>query len=278
MVEQWLRDTGLRSAPLVVKPPKSFGTDDVHMIRAGQDWRPVFDGILGRINIGGCRNEAVLVQEFAPGTEYIIDSYSVDGRHGLVDVCRYTKATRGDRIGIYDCVDFLPVSDPVVGPIRSYTWQVLDALGVRNGAAHTEVMLTPDGPHLLEVGVRLAGAAHQDLTRLATDDSQLDRTVRHWLDGAFRESYQLMRRVRIAFLSAPRAGFWRNAEIFVPAAELKTVHTVRIAYRTGEHVPETTDLFSTLGHVIFVGKDMTQLEADYQLVKEMERDLLVDPG
>jgi biotin carboxylase len=277
VAQQWLRGTGLENAPLVLKPPKSFGTDDVHLVLPGGDWRAVFGGILGRVNIGGQRNEAVLVQEFAAGTEYIVDSYSVGGRHGLVDLCRYTKASRGDRIGIYDCVDFLPPDDPAAGPLREYTWRVLDALGLRNGAAHSEVMMTAEGPRLLEVGARLAGAVHQELTRLATDDSQLDRTVRHWLDGAFRDSYQLLRHVRIAFLSAPRTGILRNPQVFDQAAALRTVHAVRVPHSSGDRVPETTDLFNTLGHVIFVGKDLTELHSDYRAVKEMEANLEVDP-
>lgn len=278
VAQQWLRDTGLGEERLVVKPPKSFGTDNVHLVLPGQDWRAPFAAILGQVNVAGQRNEAVLLQEFASGTEYIVDSYSVRGRHGLVDVCRYTKASRGDRIGIYDCVDFLPPGDPAVAPLQDYTWQVLDALGIRNGAAHSEVMLTADGPRLLEVGARFAGAAHQELTRLATDDSQLDRTVRHWLDGAFRDSYELLRHVRIAFLSAPRAGILRNVEVFDSAAGLRTVHAARVPHSSGDRVPETTDLFSTLGHVIFVGKQMAELEADYRAVKKMESNLRVDPG
>jgi len=66
-----------------------------------------FDQILGKINLVGQRNDAVVVEEFAEGTEYLIDSYSVDGKHGLVDVCRYNKVQRGDSIGVYDLVNFI---------------------------------------------------------------------------------------------------------------------------------------------------------------------------
>ena len=106
-VAAWLRATGLDRAALVLKPTKSAGTDNVHVVAAGEDWRPFFDLIYGQVNDLFIRNDAVLVQEFAAGTEYLVDSYSVDGVHALVDVCRYTKLQRGDLIGIYDLVDFL---------------------------------------------------------------------------------------------------------------------------------------------------------------------------
>jgi hypothetical protein len=83
----------------------------------------------------GLVNTAVLVQEYAEGTEYLVDSYSVDGRHELVDVCRYTKISRGDKIGIYRRIDFLEAGHPEVLAIWPYTQQVLDAVGSVSGAA-----------------------------------------------------------------------------------------------------------------------------------------------
>src|SRR4029450_9890186 len=118
---------------------------------AGQAWRPYFDQIYGTVNDLAIRNDAVLVQEFAEGTEYLVDSYSVDGRHGLVDVCRYTKVQRGDRIGIYDLVDFIEPDHPETLAVWPYIQRVLDAVGIRNGCAHTEVILTADGPRFLEI-------------------------------------------------------------------------------------------------------------------------------
>ncbi len=153
------RAEGLAGGRFVVKPPKSGSTDDVHLIEPGEDWHPVFDHIYGKINHSGFRNEAVLVQEYAEGTEYLVDSYSVDGRHGLVEVCRYTKSRRANRIGIYDRVEFLPPDHPDVAEVWPYVQDVLDALGLRNGPGHSEVMLTKDGPRLMETAARPAGSA-----------------------------------------------------------------------------------------------------------------------
>ena len=176
-IDRWLTDTGLDTARVVVKPPKSAATDDVHIVDKGKDWRPLFEQIHGKVNEFGLRNDAVLVQEYADGPEFLIDSYSVDGRHGLVDVCRYTKVQRGDRIGIYDLVDFIEPDHPDVLATWPYARQVLDAVGIRNGCCHTEVILTAAGPRLLEVGARPAGGGHQMISELATGSNHLIRTV-----------------------------------------------------------------------------------------------------
>src|ERR687887_371958 len=142
VIDQWRAATGLDRSRIGVKPPKSAATDNVHFVPEGRDWRPLFGQIYGLMNEFGLRNEAVLVEEYAEGNEYLVDSYSVDGRHGLVDVCRYTKVQKGDRIGIYDLVDFLPPDHPDVLQLWPYVQQVLDATGIRNGCCHTEVIIT----------------------------------------------------------------------------------------------------------------------------------------
>jgi biotin carboxylase len=276
-IDAWLRATGLAGRPLVVKPPKSAGTDNVHVVPAGRPWRPFFDQIYGTVNDLGIRNDAVLVQEFADGVEYLVDSYSVDGRHGLVDVCRYTKLRRGDLIGIYDLVDFLAPDDPVVHTIWPYVRRVLDAVGLRNGCGHTEVIVTADGPRLIEVGARPAGGGHQMITKLATGTNHILRTVAHRVHGEFQDGYRLMRHVCSVVVNAPHAGVWRNAEIFADVASLPTYHVERFYFGTGDRVPAPAGFASFLGWVVLASTDRAAMEADYRHIKDLERRIEVDP-
>ncbi|CAM5613475.1 hypothetical protein SRIMM317S_01611 [Streptomyces rimosus subsp. rimosus] len=173
----WLRENGLEGQALVLKPRCSGGTDGVHKVEAGEDWRPSFRRLLGSVNMFDLTNDSIVIQEFAPGTEFVVDTYSVDGRMGLVAVVRYSKSARGNRIGVYDAEDYLQPDDPLVGVLESYTRQVADAVGIRTGCTHTEIMLTDDGPRLIEIAARLDGGCAQQAARLATGDCQIDRAV-----------------------------------------------------------------------------------------------------
>jgi phosphoribosylamine-glycine ligase len=277
----WIAASGLSDRRLVLKPPMSAGTDDVHMIDPGGDWRSAFDSVLGRTNILNNANDTVLVQEFADGVEYLIDTYSVGGVHGLVDVCRYTKTTRTDpdgsiRIGLYDRVDFLPPDAPEIPELVDYVRRVADAVGIRNGCGHTEVMLTADGPRLLETAARPAGGGHQLVSRLATGDCHVDRTVRHHVDGDFREDFSWVQHVRAAFLTSPRAGVWRNGDLFDPVDQLSTFHSKNIPFSTGDLVPQTAGLTDALGWVILADASAAAVEADYAKLKELEGSIFVD--
>jgi biotin carboxylase len=269
----WIADTGLSAGRLVVKPPKSAGGDNVHVVAPGGDWRGPFDLIYGQPNKLGLVNEAVLVSEFIEGTEFMVDSYSADGRHGLVDVCRYVKKSRGDLIGLYDLIDFLSPDAPEVAVIWPYVQQVLDAVGLRNGCGHTEVMLTSNGPMLVELAARPAGGGHQMITKLATGDNHITRTVAHRVRGETKPGYQLIQYVCSVVISAPHAGVWRNAGIFDDVGSLATFYEKYFAHGTGEHVPATDDIYTMLGWVVLASADKDAVEADYQRLKDLERQI-----
>lgn len=275
-IDDWLRDNGLDDARIVVKPPKSAATDDVHIVDRGRDWRPLFDQIFGKVNEFGLRNDGVLVQEYADGPEFLIDSYSVDGKHGLVDVCRYTKVQRGDRIGIYDLVDFIEPDHPGVEACWPYAQQVLDAVGIRNGCCHTEVILTADGPRLLEVGARPAGGGHQMISKLATGSNHIIRTVAHRAHGLFEDGYELELHVCSVVITAPNEGIWRNAELFDDVGSLATYWKKHFYHSTGDRVPAPAGLSSMLGWVVLAAPDRAAMEADYHRIKELERRIQVE--
>ncbi|MFJ8966176.1 ATP-grasp domain-containing protein [Lentzea sp. NPDC102401] len=276
-VAAWLRREGLEDSPIVVKPQESGGTDDVFVAMPGDDWRAKFNRILGCVNKLNIRNDKVLVQELAVGTEYEVDTYSVDGEHGLVAVWRYAKQRRGDRLGIYLSNTLVAQDEPVVDVLFGYVRQVLEATGVRNGPAHVEVMITPDGPRLIEIGARLAGAEQQELTVLGTGESQITRMVAHRVDGDTSVGrYSRHRHVKSVYLSSPAAGELGNSVRFDELASLlPSYQSDALPYREGSTVPRTDDLWTSLGSVVLASTDADQLERDVAVVREIEAGLIV---
>ncbi len=261
--EEWLRANDLLGRRLVIKPPKSAAGDEVYVVFEDGDWRERFDRVLGRTNKMGLINDAVLIQEYAEGTEYLVDSYSVDGEHSLVDVCRYTKVGRGDKIGIYRRIDFLAEDDPEVQALWPYTRDVLDAVGIRVGCGHVEVMMTADGPRLIEVAARPAGGGHQMVSELATGDNHIKRTVAHRVRGEVRDGFDLVQHLRGVFIIAPSEGYFRNREVFDGIESLKSFHWMKILHEPDAVVPATVDLFTCLAWVILIHSDAQTLDDDY---------------
>ncbi|MFD0385918.1 ATP-grasp domain-containing protein [Streptomyces stramineus] len=229
-----------------------------------------FHHILGLVNGFLLRNETVIVQEFLEGPEYIVDLYSVDGRHGLVDTCVYAKHDRGPRIGIYDVADFLPPDHPDVAVLAAYTMRAADAVGIRNGSTHAEVIMTAEGPRLVELAARYSGSCMMLSGSLATGDNQIERTVRHLLDGEFTPGFRLVREVRTLWLCADFAGPVRHMEILRRIAELPTVRNLSVPPE-GKEVPMTNDVTTSLGWVIQSAADWASIEKDSARIRELER-------
>ena len=138
-------------------------------------------------------------------------------------------------------------------------------------------MLTPDGPRLLEVAARPAGGGHQMISDLATGDNHIKRTVRHWVHGDFTGSYRLQRHVCGKFISAPRAGIFRNEEVFDGVDDLPTFWKKNFPFHNGDRVSATEDIFTYLAWVILSSTDAGAVEADYRWVRGRETQIRIDP-
>lgn len=278
-VAAWIERTGLSGSDLVVKPPKSSGTDGVTRVPAGRDWRPVFRGLLGRTNRHDLVNDQVIVQEHVSGTEYVVDTFTHDGVHTLTDICRYRKITNERGIPLYDSVEWMPCDRDAYGELLDYALAVLDAVGIRFGAAHSEIMVTEAGPRLIETSARLHGAGQPRFCRVATGDSQADRIVRHCAGRRdIPRDFTLLRKVRVVLLYARATGVVRNADIYDRVRTLASYHPLSmIGIRSGDHIEATSDLFTNVGAVVLAHEDAGQVDADYAAIRALERELVIEP-
>ncbi|HET8641428.1 MAG TPA: ATP-grasp domain-containing protein [Pseudonocardiaceae bacterium] len=277
-VADWIEREGLADRDLVIKPPKSASTDGVTRVPGGRGWRSVFDAQLGHPNQWDVINETMLVQEYLTGTEYVVDTFSHAGVHTVTDVCEYRKIDNGPHMAVYDSMEWLRPDDPVVPDLVGYTGAVLDAVGMRYGATHVELMQTPDGPRLIELNARPHGGGQPMFCRVATGDSQVDRAVRFFArQGPIPVSYTLHQHLMVVFLIGRSAGTVRNAEVLDAVRELPSHNHSSIGVRNGSRIERTKDLLNTLalGFVVLAHPDRDQLMADYQRVRRIEAELVV---
>ena len=276
-VSTWLEAEGLTHAALVLKPAASAGSDNVHHIPPGGDWRRPFDAILAsRTRLRGEANETVVVQERVVGTEFAVDTVSADGDHVLAHLICYTRASIGDRQTVFDHTEIIAFDAREHGEMLRYVRRALDAVGIRWGAAHSEVMLTADGPRLIEIGARTCGGPVLELSRIATGSSQLERVVEAYVDGAIlTRSYALATTVVPVFLNAPRAGIIGNIEALDALRALSTYTSHQLWRQAGDHVPQSVDWDTVLGVVALAG-ERSAVFADLARVRDIESRLRFD--
>lgn len=260
--------------PVVLKPPASAGGDNVIVCHSVEEIHKAYAQITGDIDRYGRQNDTVLAQEFLSGIEYYVNSVSRSGVHRVVEVWRYHKRMVAGRTA-YDYEDLLPSSDPTARQIIDYTVAVLDALEIRNGAGHTEVMLTPRGPVLVECGARLGGGQVPDLLSRVAGTNQVDALAAAIADPArfVRESptrYRLTAHLRCVNLICQRDGTMPEAAAWEPIRALASFDSMMLNLPAHTPLSQTLDLATCPGYVYLSSGDPEQIEADHQRLRELE--------
>jgi hypothetical protein len=188
--------SSLSAKVVVVKPVRGCASDDVFLCDNLESVRSAYEAIKGTTVLGSPtkKHESILVQEYAVGQEYAIDTVSKNGKLKIAAVWKYDKRpqpptregvtvdvdesttidetsqskngnieTNGRRRQVYyatrlydDGDDSInnEESDPLLPVIYQYLDDCLNALDIRWGVTHSELIITTDGPRLVEVNCR----------------------------------------------------------------------------------------------------------------------------
>lgn len=265
----WCRE---RPGRVVVKPIRSAGNDGVAVCATAEAAAAAFRAIVGRPNIFGLPNDAVLVQDYLAGPEFAVNTVSSGGRHEVTDIWRYAKMTVNGVVDRHCAARSVPVAQD--GELVDYVFAVLDALGIGYGPAHAEVVVTADGPRLVELGARMCGAGAAHYAEQTGAANQLTRTVAAYLDpegfARDRGRHRSHRHAAMAFLTAPAAGRLVEYPLLDQVRALPSFHRVHIGVNPGEQLPKTVDDATEPLMVGLVHDDPEVLSADLRAVNYLD--------
>ncbi|WP_037908649.1 ATP-grasp domain-containing protein [Actinacidiphila yeochonensis] len=260
--------------PVVVKPVLSAGTDNVFICRSIAEVTTAHEAIMTSADRYGRRNHVALAQEFLDGAEHYVNSVSRDGAHRVIEVWRYHKRLV-DGHSVYDYEDLLSLEDQGVPELVGYVRDVLDALGVRNGAGHTEVMLTASGPTLIECGARLGGGQMPELMTRCVGTDQVDSLAYSLADpesflAEAEAPYQLKSHLRCVNLISPGAGSVPDESGWQPVRELASFAGLVVNHPAGSPLSRTIDMATCPGTVYLAADDPQLLRRDYETLRGFE--------
>lgn len=263
--------------PVVVKPRDSSGGDGVRLCASPDDVREAFSAALGRTNIEQGPNADLVVMEAIEGEEWVVNTVSLNGIHKVTDAWQgppkiQLATAEGPAQFVYN-VQFLARDTERKLAVVEFTLAVLDAVGLRNGAAHTELVWA-ERPCLLEVNARPAGG----LPRTPHPPDQLEALMWSVNDP---ERFRALPTVAsattgaaVVFLRAPRDSWISSAAL----EELTGLGTFERFERglfglcrpfKAHRVEMTTGLFSSPGCIVLHG-DHEAVEADVERIRLIE--------
>lgn len=275
-VVEWAQRRG--QYPVVVKPLAASGSQGVAICVDAEQVRHAAQAILGTTTMYAQVNTEVLVQSYLPGTEYVVDIVSWARQRYTCGVWRYQKRRQGNH-NVYHLMALVPPDDPVVAELTSYVHEVLDALGIQHGAAHAEVMMTPDGPALVEIGARMNGGMLPAYDRECCGADQATLTAlaylrpQEFLARYAGGSYQLRREAVVYDVETELEGVLARIDDDV-LAELHGVESVRevvLKVRPGDRLRPTTDLPSSPMTIHLCNTSMEGLMRDHHRVTALSK-------
>ena len=275
-VEEFLQN---ESYPVVLKPNEAGGSEGVKLCNSFDEAKDHFNLLMSSQMQVGAASPSVLCQEFLRGKEFVVDHVSRDGVHKTTMMWVYDKRPVNGSAFVYFGTIPVDSASSEAKILIPYVRGVLDAMEISNGASHAEVMMTPDGPCLVEMNVRthggdgnwvpLAAALTGGYTQVdATVDSYLDKqkysTIPDIYPSPFKAAGQEV------YLVSRGRGKVRSTPGFDIIKEMPSFIYLETGVMPGGSVDFTIDLFTALGSVLLMHQDPAVLKADIKKIREME--------
>jgi biotin carboxylase len=271
-LRNWAKKEGF---PVVLKPLSSASSQDIKMCSSLNEISNAYHRIMQRgINDQGEMNQSVLAETYLEGKEYRVNTVSWNGIHTVTDIWETSKTLNQQGDFLYDCFRMLPSQGDIQKELTEYLFKVNDALEIQHGPCTADIIMTKEGPALVEIGARLMGEIlPTNILHKSLEHNQIDLTAMAYADPAAysrvnQKNYELKHHLIAYFVQSTQTGklasFNFTDEINALPSVAATTHHVSV----GDELFVTTDYSSSPLHIIFSHTSHTQLEKDYQTAKE----------
>jgi len=239
--------------PLLIKPSDGYGSQNILTLETQADLELAKESLASLLPIAadyglGVRsNDRLLIERYMRGTLIGCDVLTLDGEHKL--------------LGINEKLMFSPPSFAIRGgcflpnrgewaEFESYLFSILDAVGFDCGATHIELIISSEGPRLVEINPRLVGAKIPRLIGYALNRSIHEALIDLHLGVWPLEDLNLeeTRPSATRWLVAPADGVLQQLEL--PTWQHIGIKCVEMFKNTGDQVAYPYENAQRLGYVM----------------------------
>lgn len=233
--------------PFVVKPADNSGSRGIVLVEDIHNAEVVANAY--EYSRQYSRNGNVVVEEYMRGPEVSVETLSVDG------VCHVIQITDKLTTGAPHFVE-MGHSQPtrhapeIAEKIRQVVVAANRAVGIQNGPSHTEVIVTEEGPKIVEIGARLGGdCITTHLVPLSTGVDMVENCIRIALGEKPDLQPKFQKGSAIRYFSQ-KPGKVTAIDGVADAEALEGIRQVSIVHGVGETVGEIDSSAARMGFVI----------------------------
>lgn len=239
---------------MIVKPADSSGSRGVHLVTDPTDAQAAYADAKSFSRCGD-----VIVEEYMQGPEVSVETLAMNGDVRVIQIT--DKLTTG-------APRFVETGHTQPSRLAAATREAIErvaiaanhAIGIENGPSHTEIIVTKDGPKVVEIGARLGGdCITTHLVPLSTGVDMVEACIRIALGETPDLARKAQRGAAIRYFDQ-HAGTVRFIEGLERARSMPGVRQVSVVHGVGERVTEITDSGSRMGFVIAEGETADDAE------------------
>lgn len=230
--------------PLITKPTDNSGSRGVHLVNTPEELK---EAIAYSSENG--REGDVIIEEYMCGPEVSVE---IMVTHGQVHVLQVTDKLTTGTPHFVEMGHSQPsrLGEENLQKIRDLAIQAVRAVGIENGPAHVEIILTKDGPKMVELGARMGGdCITTHLIPLSTGIDMVESTIKTALGETPDLTQTIWKGSAIRFFSAP-CGYIHSIDGLEEARALEGVKEITLMKNIGEQVGEIGSSVDRIGYVI----------------------------
>ena len=201
------------------------------------------------------RNGDVVVEEYMAGPEVSVETLTVDGQCYVLQIT--DKLTTGAPHFV-EMGHSQPTkhSSVVAQQIREVAIAANRAVGITNGPSHTEIIITKDGPKIVELGARLGGdCITSHLVPLSTGINMVECCIKIALGETPDIHAKCSKGAAIRYFQQT-AGTIKEITGIDEAMMFEGVKQLSILRGVGDKITEIEDSTARMGFVIAEGSDV----------------------
>jgi biotin carboxylase len=232
--------------PAVIKPIDSsgsrgvrFSSNDIHINKAY---------CLEALKLSP--SNSGIIESFIAGPEIAVDGFAIHGTPRILSVC---DKRRTDPPYLLDEELLFPsqISEPMLKKVTLLTAKIIQASKIKNSPFHIEMILTKDGPILVEFGARGAGFNVYD--SILPFVSGVD-TIEIQLKQCFGEQVSLdnidTKAAYLFFLSSQQNGVLRKISGQEEISAMKEIANFKMFKKEGDSVNQLTSGSDRIGYIL----------------------------
>lgn len=233
--------------PFIVKPADNSGSRGIIKVSDLSDYQAMYDAY--DYSKASSRNGDVVVEEYMHGPEVSVETLTVDG------TCHVIQITDKLTTGAPHFVEMghsqpTQLDDKTVARIKEIAIGANEAIGITNGPSHTEIIVTDEGPKIVELGARLGGdCITTHLVPLSTGVNMVECCIKIALGEKPDIVPKYEKGAAIRYFSQ-HAGRITGIDGVQEANKVSGIVQIRVVHGVGETVTEVIDSASRIGFVI----------------------------